>query len=89
MSYDIEQPAITEFCLQITSMLFLSSANSSTSLMLSSSIHLISPASNPTPFEVINDANKRVMGKEFLIIVFASDHFKSYLIGTKVIVHID
>ncbi|KAJ9543480.1 hypothetical protein OSB04_023187 [Centaurea solstitialis] len=33
MSYDIEQPAITEFCLQITSMLFLSSANSSTSLM--------------------------------------------------------
>ncbi|KAJ9542108.1 LOW QUALITY PROTEIN: hypothetical protein OSB04_028614 [Centaurea solstitialis] len=33
MSYDIEQPAITEFRLQITSMLFLSSANSSTSLM--------------------------------------------------------
>ncbi|KAJ9566450.1 hypothetical protein OSB04_002416 [Centaurea solstitialis] len=34
MSYDIEQPAITEFRLQITSMLFLSSANSSTSLMV-------------------------------------------------------
>ncbi|KAJ9545222.1 hypothetical protein OSB04_024929 [Centaurea solstitialis] len=33
MSYDIEQRAITEFRLQITSMLFLSSANSSTSLM--------------------------------------------------------
>ncbi|KAJ9557149.1 hypothetical protein OSB04_011763 [Centaurea solstitialis] len=33
MSYEIEQPAITEFRLQITSMLFLSSANSSTSLM--------------------------------------------------------
>ncbi|KAJ9547778.1 hypothetical protein OSB04_020321 [Centaurea solstitialis] len=34
MSYDIEQPAITEFRLQITSMLFLSSAKSSTSLMV-------------------------------------------------------
>ncbi|KAJ9538361.1 hypothetical protein OSB04_031094 [Centaurea solstitialis] len=33
MSYDIEQPAITEFRLQITSMLFLSSAKSSTLLM--------------------------------------------------------
>ncbi|KAJ9543717.1 hypothetical protein OSB04_023424 [Centaurea solstitialis] len=33
MSYDTEQPAITEFRLQITSMLFLSSAISSTSLM--------------------------------------------------------
>ncbi|KAJ9535420.1 hypothetical protein OSB04_un001466 [Centaurea solstitialis] len=34
MSYDIEQTAITEFRLQITSMLFLSSAISSTSLMV-------------------------------------------------------
>ncbi|KAJ9535921.1 hypothetical protein OSB04_un000920 [Centaurea solstitialis] len=34
MSYDIEQPAITKFRLQITSMLFLSSAISSTSLMV-------------------------------------------------------
>ncbi|KAJ9553183.1 hypothetical protein OSB04_017228 [Centaurea solstitialis] len=34
MSYDIEQPAITEFRLQITSMLFLSSAKSSTLLMV-------------------------------------------------------
>ncbi|KAJ9547471.1 hypothetical protein OSB04_020014 [Centaurea solstitialis] len=34
MSYDIEQPAITEFRLQITSMLFLSSANSSMLLMV-------------------------------------------------------
>ncbi|KAJ9545821.1 hypothetical protein OSB04_025528 [Centaurea solstitialis] len=33
MSYDSEQTAITEFRLQITSMLFLSSAISSTSLM--------------------------------------------------------
>ncbi|KAJ9567461.1 hypothetical protein OSB04_003427 [Centaurea solstitialis] len=33
MSYEFEQPAITEFRLQITSMLFLSSANSLTSLM--------------------------------------------------------
>ncbi|KAJ9561718.1 hypothetical protein OSB04_006878 [Centaurea solstitialis] len=34
MSYEFEQPAITEFRLQITSMLVLSSANSSTSLMV-------------------------------------------------------
>ncbi|KAJ9539490.1 hypothetical protein OSB04_032223 [Centaurea solstitialis] len=34
MSYGIEQPAITEFRLQITSTFFLSSANSSTSLMV-------------------------------------------------------
>ncbi|KAJ9542125.1 hypothetical protein OSB04_028631 [Centaurea solstitialis] len=33
MSYEIEQPAITEFRLQITSMLVMSSANSSTSLL--------------------------------------------------------
>ncbi|KAJ9564749.1 hypothetical protein OSB04_000715 [Centaurea solstitialis] len=37
MSYDIEQPAITEFRLQITSMLFLSSAKSSTLLMVGTS----------------------------------------------------
>ncbi|KAJ9548578.1 hypothetical protein OSB04_021121 [Centaurea solstitialis] len=34
MSYEFEQPAITELCLQITSMLVLSSTNSSTSLMV-------------------------------------------------------
>ncbi|KAJ9535612.1 hypothetical protein OSB04_un001252 [Centaurea solstitialis] len=39
MSYDIEQSAITEFRLQITSMLFLSSAKSSTLLMMSENRH--------------------------------------------------
>ncbi|KAJ9561808.1 hypothetical protein OSB04_006968 [Centaurea solstitialis] len=49
MSYDIEQPAITEFRLQITSMLFLSSAISSTSLMDQSTAEQTRSSPDPDP----------------------------------------
>ncbi|KAJ9553336.1 hypothetical protein OSB04_017381 [Centaurea solstitialis] len=56
MSYEFEQPAITKFRLQITSMLFLSSANSSTSLMTAEQTH-----SSPDPDP--DDLKLQVLGE--------------------------
>ncbi|KAJ9565332.1 hypothetical protein OSB04_001298 [Centaurea solstitialis] len=58
MSYDIEQPAITEFRLQITSMLFLSSAKSSTLLMTAEQTR---SSPDPDPDYYINKLQHKII----------------------------
>ncbi|KAJ9564125.1 hypothetical protein OSB04_000091 [Centaurea solstitialis] len=80
MSYDIEQPAITEFRLQITSMLFLSSAISSTSLMV-----LCESWINMKPHE----ANYPTHDLELATVVFALKIWRHYLYGVKCTIYTD